>query len=93
MLTKFTLPKQYDGNPVTKRLWLQSRRNGTGEIIPAGQARGFTLANIRIGLDALWILIPRLFDLLRSPEYGDGLRLFFEYFSLTVASALLPSLS
>lgn len=93
MLTKFTLPKQYDGDPVTKRLWLQSRRDGSGDAIPAGRARTFTLANVRIALDALWLLAPRAFNLLRAPEYADRVRQLLEYLLVIVVSALLPSLS
>lgn len=93
MLTHFNLPKQYDGDPVTKRLWLQSRRSGDGETIPAGQARTFTLANVRIALDALWVIAPRAWGHFRTPEYAEGVRMLVEYLLVMVLVAILPSVS
>lgn len=90
MLTHFTLPKEHDGDPLTKRLWLQSRRHGD-EVIPAGQARTVTLANLRIAFDAVVLLAPRAWNLLRSPEYAEGVRLLLEYLLIMTVYAVLPS--
>lgn len=92
MLTQINLPKKYDGDPVTKRLWLQSRRDSKGNVIPAGQTRSITVANLHIMIDALRIMAPRAWHLLHTPEYAKGAELLVRYLLVTVAEAFAPSL-
>lgn len=94
MLTKFTLPPAgADEVPLSKTLWLQSRRSKDGKFLPAGQARAFNIANLCIAAKAVRLIAKRVVAAARDPENFEGVSLLAEHAALLVVQALLPSAS
>jgi hypothetical protein len=96
LLTTFTLPPEYDHQPVVSRLWLQSRvlSTDTGsdelDLAPAGQARKISWRNFTIGVDILRLLGPKTVGLVL--KYRDTLALpSLVYLVSIVADGVVPA--